>query len=88
MEGIPTLESLAQEAPAQAAKGLPRRHRTSILIGMQSPTVETIEDVLETARQDQVPVALVLGRNGQTFDFAVEGVRIRMDVANVVLRIG
>jgi hypothetical protein len=68
---------------------------------MQSPTVETIEDVLETARQAQTPVALilggridapvsafVLGRNGQTFDFAVEGVRIRMDVANIVLRIG
>lgn len=68
---------------------------------MQSPTVETLEDVLETARQAQTPVALilsgrieapvsafVLGRNGQTFDFSVDGVRIRMDVANVVLRIG
>lgn len=67
---------------------------------MQSPTVETIEDVLETARQAQTPVdlvvggrieapvsAFVLGSNGQTFDFSVEGVRTRMDVANVVLRI-
>jgi hypothetical protein len=67
---------------------------------MQSPVVETLEDVLETARQAQTPVqlvlggridapvaAFVLGRNGATFDFAVEGARIRMDVANIVLKI-
>jgi hypothetical protein len=67
---------------------------------MQPPIVETLEDVLENAREKQTPVelvlggrvdapvqAFVLGRNGQTFDFSVGGLRIRMDVANVVLRI-
>jgi hypothetical protein len=67
---------------------------------MQPPTVDTLEDVLENAREKQTPVelvlggrieapvsAFVLGRNGQTFDFSVNGVRIRMDVGSVVLRI-
>ncbi|MBL9026437.1 MAG: hypothetical protein JNL21_29845 [Myxococcales bacterium] len=67
---------------------------------MQPPTVDTLEDVLESAREKQTPVdlvlggridapvsAFVLGRNGQTFDFSVNGVRIRMDVGSVVLRI-
>lgn len=67
---------------------------------MQPPTVDTLEDVLESAREKQTPVelvlggrieapvsAFVLGRNGQTFDFSVNGIRIRMDVGSVVLRI-
>lgn len=67
---------------------------------MQPPVVDTIEDVLENAREKQTPVelvlggrieqpvqAFVLGRNGQTFDFSIGGLRIRMDVANVVLKI-
>ena len=68
---------------------------------MQPAIVETLEDVLENAREKQTPVnlvlggrievpvsAFVLGRNGQTFDFSVGGVQIRMDVASVVLRVG
>ena len=67
---------------------------------METPVVETLEDLLESAREAQTPVQLVLGgridapvaafvigRNGQTFDFSVDGLRIRMDVANVVLRV-
>jgi hypothetical protein len=67
---------------------------------MENPVVETLEDLLESAREAQTPVQLVLGgridapvsafvigRNGQTFDFSVAGLRIRMDVANVVLRV-
>jgi hypothetical protein len=67
---------------------------------MENPVVETLEDLLENAREAQTPVQLVLGgridapvsafvigRNGQTFDFTVDGLRIRMDVANVVLRV-
>lgn len=68
---------------------------------MEPAIVETLEDVLENAREKQTPVllvlgghieapvsAFVLGRNGQTFDFSVGGARIRMDVASVVLRVG
>lgn len=60
--------------------------------------IETLEDTLEKARANKTPVALVLagrieapmsafvlGRNGQTFEFAIDGARIRMDVAHVVL---
>ncbi len=67
---------------------------------METPVVETLEDLLENAREAQTPVQLVLGgridapvsafvigRNGQTFDFSIDGLRIRMDVANVVLRV-
>lgn len=38
-------------------------------------------------RIDAPVQAFVLGRNGQTFDFSINGLRIRMDVANVVLKI-
>ena len=67
---------------------------------MENSVVETLEDVLENAREKQTPVQLILGgridapvsafvigRNGQTFDFTIDGLRIRMDVAHVILRI-
>lgn len=63
-----------------------------------SNDVHTVEDILETSRQDQQPVRLALGgridqpveayvieRNGSTFEFMVDGTRILMDVAQVVL---
>jgi hypothetical protein len=59
---------------------------------------ETLEDILETARQAGTPVALafagrfdhpitakVVARNGSTFEFLIDGRRVRMDVANVVI---
>ncbi len=70
-------------------------------IGDPKVAVKTLEDVLETARESRAPVqlvlggqvdapveALVVGRNGQTFEFLVRGARIAMDVAHVVLRVG
>ncbi len=60
--------------------------------------LHTLEDTLETARQDQRPVRLALGgridqpheayviaRNGGTFEFMIQGTRVVMDLSQVVL---
>ena len=61
--------------------------------------METLETYLEHARQTQTPVqlvfagqiatpvtAMVLNRNGSTFEFGIGTTVIKMDVANVVVR--
>jgi hypothetical protein len=61
--------------------------------------VETLETLLENARQSQTPIQLVLGgridapvtalvtkRNGPTFEFAVGSAILRMDLGSVVVR--
>lgn len=63
-----------------------------------SNELHTLEDTLETARQEQRPVRLALGgridepreayvvaRNGSTFEFMVVGTRLVMDLSQVVL---
>ena len=63
-----------------------------------SNDLRTVEDTLETARQEQRPVRLALGgridepheayvvaRNGGTFEFMIHGTRVVMDLSQVVL---
>lgn len=60
--------------------------------------IETIEGLLEHARQKNEHVKLVLGgrvdapvdamvraRNGSTFEFVISGAVVRIDVAHVIL---
>ena len=62
--------------------------------------IETIESLLEHARQKNDHVKLVLGgridapvdamvraRNGSTFEFGIGAAVVRIDVAHVILRI-
>lgn len=63
-----------------------------------SNDVHTVEDILETSRQEQQPVRIALGgridepreayvieRNGDTFEFMIDGTRVLMSVSQVVL---
>ena len=65
-----------------------------------SDTTETMEGMLEHARQSGATIQLVLGghvespvsaivrgRNGSTFEFLIGNAVIRMEASNVVIRI-